>query len=248
VLDRGKGEVNGHDAVRSAFTGPIHVHLCPHRPLLPRRHSNISSPLTAVRAGAMQSQPTPQPQTNLAVPSRSALLHLTRHRPSRSSPQHGKSALHWAAGRSQLGLIDKLLAKGADIDAQDEDVPAFPYLSRLRRGVLDLSGGLLSLSRGLLFPPVATSHPGMCLDMCLASGATSSPHHHTPAPAAAASTPSSPISHRRPAAPTRGLLLQRLPPAWYASLQYKRTNTRPNSRRKPNRKRQAWSAPNVDCA
>jgi hypothetical protein len=37
-------------------------------------------------------------------------------------PQDGKTALHWAARFGQLSLIDKLLAKGADIEAKDAKV------------------------------------------------------------------------------------------------------------------------------
>jgi ankyrin repeat protein len=44
------------------------------------------------------------------------------------SPQNGKTALHLAAAKGQLCLIDKLLDKNADIDAKDEDVALIPML------------------------------------------------------------------------------------------------------------------------
>jgi hypothetical protein len=35
------------------------------------------------------------------------------------TPQDGRTALHYAAMHGPIGLIDKLIARGADIDAQD---------------------------------------------------------------------------------------------------------------------------------
>lgn len=43
--------------------------------------------------------------------------------PSAPPPQNGLTALHWAAKHGHLALIDKLLAKGADIEAKGNRVP-----------------------------------------------------------------------------------------------------------------------------
>jgi hypothetical protein len=45
---------------------------------------------------------------------------------SASPSQKGKTPLHWAALFSQLTLIDKILAKGANIEAKDDEVVCPP--------------------------------------------------------------------------------------------------------------------------
>lgn len=74
-------------------------------------------------AYAITPRPAPQPQGNLAAPSRVCTF-LTLYSATSPLPplQNGVTTLHWAARFGQLSLIDKLVDKGADVNAKDNVV------------------------------------------------------------------------------------------------------------------------------
>jgi ankyrin repeat protein len=58
----------------------------------------------------------------LSLTHRRLTRRFSRHRLFALLAQRGRVVLHWAARCGQLLLIDQLLAKGADVNAKDDEV------------------------------------------------------------------------------------------------------------------------------